>query len=103
MVIATPPQTDKLIPTTGYYIRKRLPDGRLGYKHIEVAKKKYRLKSIPHGYIVNHISGNKSDDRPDNLEIIPHRENIWLNHHFFDNKQTRASRRKGTYWGPKPY
>ena len=95
----TVPNTQKFIRTKGYYIRKRLPDGRLGSVHI-INWEKANGRKVPDGYIVNHKNGIKTDNRPQNLEIIPAYLNIWLNHNFFDNKQTRAARRNGTLLGP---
>lgn len=99
--MVTPPNVSNgFARTKGYYKRVRLRDGRLGFVHIEVAKRKYGLREIPEGKIVNHINGNKCDNRPSNLEIIDHWQNIWLNHNYYDNKQTRAARRNGTLLAP---
>jgi len=100
IIMVLVPKTDKFIRTKGYYKRKRLKDGRLGAVHTEVAKKKYGIRTIPRGKVVNHINGNKCDNRPENLEIISAAENIWINHNYFDNKQTRAARRNGTLLAP---
>ena len=94
------PSTTKFVRTKGYYIRKRLPDGRLGAVHTEVAKKKYGIRRIPSGMVINHIDGNKCNNHPSNLEMIPAAKNIWLNHNYFWNKQTRAAVRNGTLLGP---
>lgn len=95
----TIPSDTQFLRTKGYYIRKRLPDGRLGYAHI-VAWEKANGRKVPNGYIVNHRNGIKTDNRPQNLEIIPAHLNIWLNHNYFLNKQTRAAMRNGTLLGP---
>ena len=93
------PSTTKFVRTKGYYVRQRLPNGKLGSRHI-INWERAHGRKVPKGYCINHIDGNKCNDHPSNLEAVTFANNIWLNHNHFDNKQTRAARRKGTLLGP---
>jgi hypothetical protein len=88
----------KWLKARGKYVRKRLPDGRLGYEH-RVVYEEHNGK-IPKGYCIDHKNGNKSDNRPENLQAVPSNVNTWLNWNYYDNKKTRAARRNGTLIAP---
>tara|TARA_R110002012_G_C11295340_1_gene572553 strand:- start:80 stop:478 length:399 start_codon:yes stop_codon:yes gene_type:complete len=66
-----------------------------GYHHIRIQKKTYKLHRIVfymfHGYdpgkkVIDHINGDKSDNRILNLRAVTHRQNV---------ANTKASRERG--------
>ncbi len=96
----------KWLKARGKYIRKRLPNGKLGYEHRVVWEKENG--KIKKGWCIDHINGNKSDNRIENLCAVPSSMNTWLNTNFYMNKKTRAGQKLGRIAGPgtrrqKPY
>tara|TARA_Y100000034_G_C6652299_1_gene285557 strand:- start:357 stop:599 length:243 start_codon:yes stop_codon:yes gene_type:complete len=44
-----------------------------GFIHKQVVLEKYGLKEIPKGRVIHHIDGNKRNNDPDNLVLVPKR------------------------------
>jgi len=86
------------IKTKDWYVRKRYPDGKLGYLHRWVWEQKYG--KIKNGFIINHKNGNRADNRLANLEAIPVSEHTQVTENKFWNKKTRASVRLGNLPAP---
>lgn len=84
--------------TKNWYVRKRYPDGSLGYLHRWVWEQRYG--KIKNGYIINHKNGDRSDNRLNNLEAIPVSTHTKITENEFLNKKTRASIRLGRLPAP---
>ena len=83
----------------GKYVRKRLPDGSLGYKH-RVVWEETNGRPVPSGYIVHHIDGNKHNNRPENLDIAKPSAHTHTHENYFLNRKTKASVKRGLLHGP---
>ena len=69
-----PVPTEKQLPS-GYKQIRMLVDGKRYHLYSHRAIWSYFCGDIPSGLVINHINGNKSDNRLDNLEVVTHKEN----------------------------
>jgi len=79
--------------TKDWYVRKRLPNHKLGYEHRWIWEQ--ANGPIKKGNIINHKNGDRNDNRLINLESIPVDRHTTLTESKFWNKKTRASVRLG--------
>jgi len=77
----------------GKYVRKRYPDGSLGYLHRWVYEQENG--KIPNGQLIHHINGNKHDNRAENLEPVKPGPHTHTHENYFLNKKTKASIKRG--------
>ena len=79
--------------TKDWYVRKRLPNHKLGYLHRWIWEQE--KGPIKKGNVINHKNGDRDDNRLINLESIPVSRHTELTENFFWNKKTRASVKLG--------
>jgi hypothetical protein len=89
---------DGFLKTKDYHVRKRLPDGRLGYRYRFIFEQAYG--PIPKHFVIHHINGDENDDRIENLKLMDRHAHTLLHENYFLNKKTKASIRLGRLKGP---
>jgi len=86
------------LKTKDWYVRKRYPDGKLGYRYRWIWEQSNG--PIPNGYMIHHKNGDRNDDRLENLEMDRISDHVRKHENFFLNKKTEASMRLGRLVGP---
>jgi len=86
------------LKTKDWYVRKRLPDGRLGYRYRWIWEQAYG--PIPKGFLIHHKNGDRNDDRLENLEMDKMSNHVKNHENNFLNKKTKASIKLGRLIGP---
>ena len=89
---------EDFLKTKDWYVRKRLPDGRLGYRYRWIWEQAYG--PIPNGFMIHHKNGDRNDDRLENLEMDKVSDHVRMHENNFLNKKTKASLRLGRLKGP---
>ena len=84
---------NELLKTKNWYVRKRLPDGRLGYRYRTIWEE--ANGPIPNGFLIHHKNGNRRDDRLENLSMCKMSSHVRTHENKFLNKKTKASIKLG--------
>lgn len=70
-------QLKRSLKHTGYYSVDLCKDGKIRSESVHRLVAEAFIPNPEHKKVVNHINGNKADDRVENLEWVSYKENHW--------------------------
>lgn len=80
-------------PKTGYFLCSTKTDiGKRERLHCFVYRRTHDIAEIPDGYAVHHKDGNKSNNEPDNLELLSKSEHASHHASLWDDEKRDAMR-----------